>query len=92
MTDEDTKIEGDRMVLCQACLAVSEYTDAKNNEDEFCQCGGQWCGCDWCNIAIARLRAGERQRDRVHTQVDIDFWCEATGIYPPPEPPAPTAS
>lgn len=39
-------------VLCGNCLAVSEYSDAKHNEDEFCSCGGAWCGCDGCNDMI----------------------------------------
>ena len=45
----------ERLVLCQDCLAVAEYTDARHNEEEFCQCGGQFCGCEACHAAAAEL-------------------------------------
>lgn len=59
-TDEQaicgTKIEQKKMInnsekkcLCQDCLKVYSYTDARHNEDEFCSCGGQLCGCLSCN-------------------------------------------
>ena len=38
-----------KFVLCQDCLKVSIYSDARHNEDEFCSCGGQYCGCSHCD-------------------------------------------
>ncbi|MGF1747732.1 DUF3850 domain-containing protein [Vibrio cionasavignyae] len=35
-------------VLCQNCLKVMNFTVARHNEDEFCTCGGQLCGCEGC--------------------------------------------
>ncbi len=71
----------DKIVLCQDCLAVSLYSDAKHNEDEFCACGGQWCGCEDCQETAMRLRNGERRAGVLRSQRDItEFWCEETGI------------
>ena len=76
-----------RAVLCQDCLAVAPYTDARHNEDEFCACGGQWCGCDMCLNTVRQLRAGERRAVWLGlTCEDLGFWCEATGIRAPETP------
>jgi hypothetical protein len=77
------------LVLCQGCLAVSEYTDAKNNDEEFCSCGEQWCGCADCNETAQQLIRGERDPKNlgylrgawlVENPDPLRFWCEETGI------------
>lgn len=44
-----------KYVLCQDCMAVLPYTDARHNEDEYCDCGGQLCGCDDCQLQAEKL-------------------------------------
>jgi len=39
----------EKKCLCQDCLKVYPYSDARHNEDEFCSCGGQLCGCSDCD-------------------------------------------
>lgn len=43
------------IVLCCSCLAIAEFTIAKHNEEEFCKCGGQWCGCSFCQDEAKKL-------------------------------------
>lgn len=42
-------MEVKKFMLCQKCLAVADYDDAGHGEEYFCECGGQWCGCDSCH-------------------------------------------
>lgn len=35
--------------LCQDCLKVYPFTLARHQEEEFCSCGGQLCGCFDCD-------------------------------------------
>ena len=42
-------------VLCQDCLNVYPFTDARHNEEEFCFCGGQLCGCSSCDSDAAKI-------------------------------------
>ena len=39
-------------VLCQDCLKVKPYTDARHDGDEPCECGGDFCGCPFCQETI----------------------------------------
>lgn len=38
----------ERIVICADCLLITGFTNEKHNEEEFCECGGQFCGCDYC--------------------------------------------
>jgi hypothetical protein len=38
-----------RYCLCQDCLKVYPFTLARHQEEEFCSCGGQLCGCSDCD-------------------------------------------
>lgn len=42
-----------RFCVCGDCLQIVPFTHALHNEDEFCDCGGQMCGCDFCNETYA---------------------------------------
>ncbi|WP_419237602.1 hypothetical protein ACN08P_19855 [Photobacterium leiognathi subsp. mandapamensis] len=42
-------------VLCQDCLNVLPYTDERHNEDEYCSCGGQLCGCEDCQEKASEI-------------------------------------
>lgn len=45
------------VVLCQDCLAISPYTDKKHMNEEDCKCGGEWCGCGFCQDTAAEIIA-----------------------------------
>lgn len=67
-------------VLCQACLRIDIYSHAKHTELEFCQCGGQWCGCEDCNDTANQLLRGERDHKALALQRPITHWSPVTGI------------
>jgi len=48
-------------------------------EEEFCTCGGQWCGCEGCQETAQDLRSG-RRGEMPGIKGRVDFWCEETGI------------
>lgn len=66
-------------VVCQACLRLSIYSREKHGEQEFCQCGGQWCGCESCNEQALLLLSGERDQKRLDLQVPISSWSPVNG-------------
>lgn len=43
------KPEPVKLMQCGDCLAVKPFDEDGHNEVYFCECGGQWCGCDACN-------------------------------------------
>lgn len=46
-------------MLCQDCLRVIPY-DQEGHEGKYkCQCGGDLCGCSYCNHTITLLMSGE---------------------------------
>jgi len=63
-----------KLVLCQDCLRVREYTLAKHLGDEPCECGGDFCGCDACIKTINSLVAGKRKAHEVNCENDITAW------------------
>ena len=63
-----------RLVLCQNCLRVREYTLAKHTGEEPCECGGDFCGCDACINTINSLVAGKRKAHEVNCEDDIAAW------------------
>ncbi|EGQ8112607.1 hypothetical protein NB622_03500, partial [Vibrio parahaemolyticus] len=46
-------LEETRFCICQDCGIITPFTAERHNEDEFCECGGQFCGCDFCNHEYA---------------------------------------
>lgn len=42
-----------RFCVCGDCGMIVPFIAELHNEDEFCQCGGQMCGCDFCNHEYA---------------------------------------
>jgi len=71
-----------REMLCQDCLRVLPFDQAGHDEDYFCRCGGQWCGCKGCQETIARLRAGEWRGSMLGLTVDLRDWSEKDGAKP----------
>lgn len=76
-------------VLCQDCLRIAPYSDARHNADEKCPCGGDFCACLDCECVAILLKGGVRYGPALRLQDpdDLPFWCEVTGtIQPSPEP------
>ncbi|MCZ4263008.1 hypothetical protein O4G76_19460 [Limimaricola sp. G21655-S1] len=69
-------------VLCQDCLRVLPFTAARHNEDEFCVCGGQLCGCDVCNKEASLLLSGVRDVSLFNFRVAVDLsrWTAEQGL------------
>ncbi|EIZ1365780.1 hypothetical protein ACS85_16765 [Vibrio parahaemolyticus] len=61
-------------VLCQDCLKLKPYTDARHSSEEQCECGGDFCGCPHCQITIEGLLAGETKAVILRTRRDIHGW------------------
>ena len=55
------------VVQCGDCLAIAKFTVEKHNEEEFCQCGGQWCGCGFCQDFAKRI-FDENQQVLAHAE------------------------
>lgn len=66
-------------VMCQDCLRLSIYSREKHGEQAFCQCGGQWCGCESCNEQALMLLSGERDQNKLGLQVPISSWSPVNG-------------
>ena len=79
---ESIKITTPLFMLCQNCLRVSDYDPAGHNEEYFCKCGGQWCGCDSCNDTAEQLNNGERDSKKLYLQGDHEIieWSKEDGI------------
>lgn len=45
--------------LCQDCLKVYPFTFARHQEEEFCSCGGQLCGCSNCDSQAENIQASK---------------------------------
>lgn len=39
-----------KLVLCQDCGRVEDYSDEKHMEEILCGCGGAFCGCPGCQV------------------------------------------
>ncbi len=78
------------VVLCQDCLCVRPFSDARHMAEERCECGGEFCGCLHCECGVAMLRGGIRSGLALDLEdpADLAFWCEETGTRAPPEPTA----
>lgn len=44
-----------RYVLCRECSRVSSYSDERHNGSELCDCGGNFCGCSYCNSSAHKI-------------------------------------
>lgn len=74
----------DEIVLCQDCLRIAAYSDARHEGDELCSCGGELCGCHCCVDTANKLLAGERRAVKLGTQTDIGEWSADQGCAEPP--------
>ncbi|WP_087016518.1 hypothetical protein [Thaumasiovibrio subtropicus] len=43
----------ERYCICGDCGAIVAFTHELHNEEKLCSCGGQMCGCDFCNEKYA---------------------------------------
>ncbi len=84
MADQDAI----NIVLCQDCLAIAPYTNARHQEREFCVCGGQWCGCASCNETAAKLLSGVRDGQELGLVETgkLKNWDASNGTRPTDEP------
>ncbi|OCH67874.1 hypothetical protein [Vibrio splendidus] len=63
-----------KYVLCQDCLKLKPYTNTRHNSEEQCECGGDFCGCPYCQRTIEGLLAGQTKAAILGTQCDIHGW------------------
>lgn len=68
------------LVLCQDCLAVASYTEARHVGDEKCTCGGEFCGCASCNQDASRLQGGEVTKEQLAAECAV---VPAYAVVPP---------
>ena len=38
------------LMLCQDCLKVAHFESVYHDEEKFCICDGQMCGCPTCSL------------------------------------------
>lgn len=72
----------EHVVLCNDCLRIAPYSEARHAGDEMCICGGEFCGCGSCVDTAARLVAGERRADQLGVIADVGYWSADQGIHP----------
>lgn len=64
-----------KWMLCQDCLAVLPWDDS---DDPACSCGGDLCGCDFCQVDIDKTKMGDkailrrREHRAINDQLDIE--------------------
>lgn len=61
-------------VLCQDCLKLKPYTDARHASEEQCECGGDFCGCLHCQETLEALKAGKTKAEDLGTISDVHGW------------------
>lgn len=66
-------------VLCQDCLRVKPYSDARHMNVERCVCGGDFCGCAACNDTILGLVIGVRSSEVLGVRGPIREWTPNEG-------------
>ena len=59
------RVSHERLVLCQDCLAIAEYTDTRHRGEKRCSCGGDWCGCGSCDDDVQKLYGGMTTKDEM---------------------------
>ncbi|AGB11013.1 TPA: hypothetical protein ACPVYA_004298 [Vibrio parahaemolyticus] len=67
-------MSNEKQVLCQDCLKLKPYTDARHRSEEQCECGGDFCGCLSCQETITALQAGKTKASELGTINDIHGW------------------
>lgn len=67
-------------VLCQDCLRVEDFTQAKHVTESSCVCGGDMCGCPSCMDTVNKLNAGYRKAKDIGCQIDVTLWSEKNGL------------
>ena len=65
-------------VLCQSCLRVLDYTDKRQDGEELCVCGGEFCGCVFCAGTIRELFTGSPPRHLMFNS--IKGWTAKNGV------------
>ena len=75
----NVKITAFTKVLCQDCLRVRDYTEARHEGEESCECGGDFCACEFCTESINALFAGKRKAKDIGCYNDIEEWNEKDG-------------
>ena len=45
-----------KLMLCQDCLKVAEFSLPAHLDEVRCECGGQWCGCWACEADAEVIR------------------------------------
>lgn len=74
-------VESNRVMICQDCLRIAPFDLAGHQEDYYCTCGGQWCGCPGCNVDAKRLINGVRSKAVFGGTSDVpDTWTPENGI------------
>ncbi|MGF1717857.1 hypothetical protein L4D08_23635 [Photobacterium chitinilyticum] len=68
-----------KYVLCQNCLKLKPFTDDRHNSEEQCECGGDFCGCLYCQETIEGLLAGETKAEVLGTKCDVNGWTAEGG-------------
>ncbi len=66
-------------MLCQSCLRVRPFTDAGHCNEEPCECGGDFCGCESCQVTIGALEAGRWSALEAGTRYDVLAWTAQGG-------------
>ncbi len=46
------------LCLCQDCLMIASYSDERHDGIQPCKCGGDYCGCSYCQDFISTLFHG----------------------------------
>lgn len=73
-------------VLCNDCLKVEPYSDAKHCGEITCVCGGEFCGCPDCVASIKALRGGDfsacKPTGLLIDETQFKSWNETRGLAP----------
>ena len=73
------KLKPYEKVLCNQCLRVRDFSDAKHNFEELCECGGIFCGCASCTDAMNALFAGKLKAGEVGCNINLKSWTAEGG-------------
>lgn len=67
------------IVLCQDCLRLMPFSMRRHNGEEFCECGGELCGCQSCVRAAKQLLDGETPAT-LRKPIDVSKWTPEKGV------------
>lgn len=70
-----------KFMMCQDCLKVMDFDAKGHNEEYFCSCGGQLCGCSSCNDSANLLLNGVRDSSKLGLRIKGKIsWTKELGI------------